>query len=124
MTTDTQSIPAIVGDNVSIKKGKITVGRVMLYSFLIAFTLIYLMPFFGAIFTSVRTQEDISLNGFWSIPSEITFENYPAAWTQGRVSRYLLNSFIITIPALIGTIFLSSLSAFAPATIKGQLVIN
>ena len=90
----------------------------MLYSFLIAFTLIYIMPFFGAIFTSVRTQEDISLNGFWSIPTEITLDNYPTAWTQGRVSRYLLNSFIITIPALIGTLFLSSLSAFALARYK------
>ena len=74
-----------------------------------------MLPFFSSIVTAVRTQEDISLNGFWSIPSEITFENFPNAWTQGRVNRYLLNSFIITIPALIGTIFLSSLSAFALA---------
>ena len=118
MATDTQSVPAITGESSSSKQKKITLGRVMLYSFLIAFTLIYIMPFFGAIFTSVRTQEDISLNGFWSIPTEITLENYPAAWNQGRVSRYLLNSFIITIPALIGTLFLSSLSAFALARYK------
>jgi len=115
MATETQSISAIAGENVAVKKGRLSVGRIMLYGFLITFTIIYIMPVFGAIFTSVRTQEDISLNGFWSIPSEMTLENYPTAWTQGRVSRYLLNSFIITIPALIGTIFLSSLSAFALA---------
>lgn len=118
MATDTQSIASITGKNTSTKKGKMTVGRVMLYSFLVAFTLIYMMPFLGALFTSVRTQEDISLHGFWSIPTEITFENYPNAWNQGRVNRYLLNSFIITIPALAGTIFLSSLSAFALARYK------
>ena len=115
MATDSQSISVIAGETVVKKERRLTVGRVMLYSFLVAFTVIYIMPVFGAIFTSVRTQEDISLNGFWSIPAEITFDNYPTAWTQGRVSRYLLNSFIITIPALIGTLFLSSLSAFALA---------
>jgi len=89
--------------------------RILLYVFLVVFTLLYMMPLFSAVVASLRTQDDISLNGFWSIPEEFTFENYPDAWTNGRVNRYLLNSFIITIPALAGTIFLSSLSAFALA---------
>jgi len=89
-----------------------------LYIFLIGFTFIYMTPFFGAVITSIRTQDDISANGFWSIPSEITLTNYPDAWTQGNVNNYLLNSFLITIPALAGTIFLSSLSAFALARYK------
>jgi multiple sugar transport system permease protein len=92
--------------------------RIMLYIFLVVFTFTYMLPFFSAILTSVRTQDDLSLNGVFSIPNEITLQNYPQAWTQGRVSRYLLNSFIITIPALIGAIFLSSLSAFALARYK------
>lgn len=90
-------------------------GRLLLYLFLVGFTLFYMMPFFSAVVTSFRTMDDISLNGFWSIPEEVTLQNYADAWTQGQVSKYLLNSFIITIPALVGTIFLSSLSAFALA---------
>ena len=101
-----------------IHRRRLRFGRTLLYIFLIGFTLIYMMPFFSALVTSVRTQDDISLNGFWSIPEEITFQNYPDAWTGGRVNRYLLNSFIITIPALTATIFLSSLSAFALARYK------
>ena len=89
--------------------------RILLYIFLVVFTLLYMMPLFSAVVASLRTQDDISLNGFWSIPEEITFQNYPEAWTGGRVNKYLLNSFIITIPALTATIFLSSLSAFALA---------
>jgi multiple sugar transport system permease protein len=89
--------------------------RILLYIFLVVFTLLYMMPLFSAVVASLRTQDDISLNGFWSIPEEITFQNYPEAWTRGRVNKYLLNSFIITIPALTATIFLSSLSAFALA---------
>ena len=99
-------------------KRRISTGRLLLYLFLIAFTIIYMMPFFSAVITSFRTMDDISLNGFWSIPRELTVRNYGEAWRQGQVSKYLLNSFIITIPALVGTIFLSSLSAFALARYK------
>ena len=107
----TQAGHAITGK----KKKGLSWQRLLLYLFLISFVLFYMSPFFSAIITSVRTQDDISLNGFWSIPKEITFQNYTDAWTQGNVNRYLLNSFIITIPALVAVIFLSSLSAFALA---------
>lgn len=117
-TNSTLSKPSGRKTAVSPKKNKFSLGHIMLYAFLIGFTLIYLMPFFSAIITALRTQDDISLNGFWSIPETITLENFSNAWTQARVSTYLVNSFIITIPALIGTIFLSSLSAFALARYK------
>ena len=114
--------PAHVSHAVTGKKKKgLKWQRILLYLFLIVFTLIYMSPFFSAIITSVRTQDDISLNGFWSIPQEISLQNYADAWTQGRVNRYLLNSFIITIPALTLTIFLSSLSAFALARYRFRL---
>ncbi len=101
--------------SVSKARKRSNLGMNILLAFLCVFTIIYMAPFFGAIITSVRTMDDITLNGFWSIPREVTLDNYTTAWTQARVSRYLLNSFIITIPALIGTIFLSSLSAYALA---------
>ena len=90
----------------------------LLFGFLLLFTIFYMMPFFGALITSVRTMDDITLNGFWSIPTELTFSNYQRAWENANVDRYMLNSFIITIPALIATIFLSSLSAYALARHK------
>lgn len=114
MATKTQSISAVTAQTGSQSKST-KFNRVLLYAFLIAFTLVYMTPFFAAILTSVRTQEELSLNGVFSLPQSITLSNFPQAWSQGRVNRYLLNSFIITIPALVGAIFLSSLSAFALA---------
>jgi multiple sugar transport system permease protein len=117
MASNSQTMTSVKStDHNNQRIGRFT--RIMLYVFLVVFTLTYMMPLFSAILTSVRTQDDLSLNGVFSIPSEITLANYPQAWTQGRVSRYLLNSFIITIPALAGAIFLSSLSAFALARYK------
>jgi multiple sugar transport system permease protein len=114
MATQTETLSSVNPATVNRKKSNL-LGRLALYSFLIIFTLSYMTPVFSALLTSVRTQDDISLNGFFSAPREIVLQNYAQAWTQGGVNKYLLNSFIITIPALVGTIFLSSLSAYALA---------
>jgi multiple sugar transport system permease protein len=86
-----------------------------LFFFMLVMTFIWLLPFFSALLTSVRTQDEISLNGFWRIPTALTVDNFVEAWERGRVSRYLGNSFLITLPSLAATLFLSSLSAFALA---------
>ena len=93
--------------------------------FLIAITLLWLLPIIAALVTAFRTMDDISINGFWSIPEEFSFDNFSKAWTTARVNSYLLNSFIITIPSLLGMLFLSSLSAYALARFKfrGNLII-
>ncbi|MFN7209807.1 MAG: hypothetical protein ACK4P1_05355 [Aggregatilineales bacterium] len=82
---------------------------------MLIFTLIWLIPMFSALYTSIRVQGDLTRNGFWSLPSEINFGNFATAWERGRVGTYLGNSFIITIPSLIGMLFLSSLAAYALA---------
>lgn len=98
------------------RRKPLTVGRVLLYIVLVTLTIIWLLPFFSALLTSVRTPDEISLNGFWRPDwNTLTLQNFSDAWNQARVSRYLGNSFIITIPSLIATLFLSSLAAFALA---------
>jgi multiple sugar transport system permease protein len=91
------------------------------HAFLILLAFLWLLPIFAALITSVRTMDDISINGFWSFPREIVWGNFVEAWTTARVSQYLANSFIITLPALFGMLFLSSLSAFALARYRFRL---
>jgi len=95
------------------------------YTALTLFTLLWLLPIIAAVLTAFRTMGDISTNGLWSIPQALTMDNFGEAWNQARVSKYLLNSFIITIPSLFGMLFLSSLSAYALARFKfkGNLLI-
>ena len=97
------------------KRKALSTGQWLMVLFLLVFTLVYMVPFFGAIITSFRTMDDMSLNGFWSLPREITVSNYIEAIQRSGVTGFLGNSFIITLPALTGTIFLSSLSAYALA---------
>jgi multiple sugar transport system permease protein len=90
-------------------------GQSALYVFLTIFTLIWLLPVIAAFITSFRTMDDIAVNGFWSMPRELVWRNFTQAWVAARVSKYLINSFIITLPALLGMLFLSSLAAYALA---------
>jgi multiple sugar transport system permease protein len=81
-------------------------------------TFLWLVPVISALVTAFRTNDDILLHGFWSLPRQIGLSSFKDAWERGGLSRYLPNSFIITIPSLILTLFLSSLSAYALARFR------
>lgn len=126
MTTTTQMPSLVQAPTLSgVKKRRSSPLNILLFILLVAFTLFWLIPIFGALYMSIRTQGDITANTLWSVPSVLTLDNFGKAWERGQVSRYLGNSFIITIPSLIGTLFLSSLAAFALARykFKGNLLI-
>ncbi len=88
------------------------------YLFALPFTLIWLIPIFGTILTSLRSKDDVLYNGYLSLPKPFTLAPYIEAWQQGNISGYLLNSFLITLPALFGALFLSSLAAYALARLR------
>ena len=85
---------------------------------LMTVTLLWLVPVVSALVTAFRTNDDILMRGFWSMPRQLGLSSFRDAWERGGLSRYLPNSFIITIPALILTLFLSSLSAYALARFR------
>jgi multiple sugar transport system permease protein len=95
------------------------------YVVLTAVALLWLLPVIAALITSFRTMDDIAIRGFWSLPKSLGLNNFQRAWIDARVSKYLLNSFIITIPALFGMLFLSSLGAYALARyrFRGNLLL-
>jgi multiple sugar transport system permease protein len=92
--------------------------RVIVYIVLILSTFLWFVPILTALITSVRTFDDILVNGFISLPEKITFDNFITAWERGGLNRYLPNSFIITLPSLFLTLLLSSLGAYALARFK------
>jgi multiple sugar transport system permease protein len=92
--------------------------RVLIYIVLVIAALLWFVPILTALITSVRSFDDILTNGFISWPKTITFENFLTAWNRGGLNKYLPNSFIITIPSLVLTMFFSSLSAYALARFK------
>lgn len=92
--------------------------KVVLFFVLALLTLLWLIPIISSVITSLRTNNDILSRGFWAVPEKLVFSNFRTAWERGGLSKFLPNSFIITIPSLVLTLFFSSLSAYALARFR------
>jgi multiple sugar transport system permease protein len=74
---------------------------------------LWLLPLLGVALTSVRPGADLAQGNYFGMPSGIAFENYAAVFQNTPFGRYLLNSFIVTIPTVIGAVALSTMTGFA-----------
>ncbi|MER3486619.1 MAG: sugar ABC transporter permease [Chloroflexota bacterium] len=95
------------------------------YIVVLPLVVVWLIPIFATLLTAVRSLDSLVAQGPWSIPPSIELGNFAEAWNRGGLSHYMKNSFIITIPALIGMLLLSSMGAFALARFpfRGNLLI-
>ena len=75
-------------------------------------SLLWIGPLLLVVVLSVRSFDDILSNGLMAIPRSFSFRGYTEAWGRGGGKQGMLNSFIITIPALTIVLIFSSLAAF------------
>jgi multiple sugar transport system permease protein len=87
-------------------------GRIVLHAFLILTCLATLAPLLWALYASLRTYDDTSRNGYFSLAESLTFDNFGNAWTQADLPHYYLNTLVVTLPALVLVLLLSSMVAF------------
>ncbi len=80
---------------------------------------LWLLPLIGVAVTSVRPVADLNSGNYFGMPSGFAFsENYSAVFNNTTFGQFLLNSFKVTIPTVIGTVALSLLTGFALAIYK------
>lgn len=81
--------------------------------------LLWLLPLIAVMLTSARSTADINAGNYWGIPSEwMLFENYMLVFTETPMLQYLMNSILITLPAVFGAVTLSTLAGYALAKFK------
>jgi len=88
--------------------------------------LIWLLPLLAVALTSVRSLGDITAGNYWGMPTSINLvENYTAIFEHTPIGQYILNSFKVTIPTVIGAVALSCMTGFALAVydFRGNLVV-
>ena len=78
-----------------------------------------MVPLLWAFYTSLRPNEDINNYAFFSVGGPYNFDNYSAAWTQAQLPKFFLNTVIIAVPAVVLTLFLSSMVAFSCPGVAG-----
>jgi alpha-glucoside transport system permease protein len=92
----------------------------------ILLAVLWSVPTLGLFITSFRPVEDIQNSGWWTWFGNfhLTFDNYANAWSNsaGGLGGFFLNSFVITMPAVLIPISLALLAAYAFAWIpfKGR----
>ena len=79
---------------------------------------LWLLPLLGVAMTSIRPSGDLAAGNYFGIPSRLAFDNYLTVFRNTDLERYLLNSFKVTIPTVIGAVGLSCLTGFALAIYK------
>jgi multiple sugar transport system permease protein len=101
--------------------------RQILYKIALPISLVlWLLPMIAIIATAGRSLSDLNRGNYWGIPSEWAFvDNFSAVFGSSSIGIYLMNSVIITLPSIVGALFLSTLAGAGLALYKfrGRFVI-
>jgi multiple sugar transport system permease protein len=80
---------------------------------------LWLLPLIGIAVTSIRPSSDLAAGNYFGWPSGFDFiKNYSAVFENSNIGWYILNSFKVTIPTVIGAVGLSCLTGYALAVYK------
>lgn len=83
---------------------------------------LWLLPLLGVAITSVKPASDLTQGNYFGWPSYFAGgENYTAVFRDSPIGQYILNSFKVTIPTVIGAVALSCLTGFALAVYRFRL---
>ena len=76
--------------------------------------LVWLAPIIAVALTSIRGQADLNNGNYWGMPTQfLLVKNYAAVFHNTPILHYIGNSFLVTIPTVIGAVALSCLAGFA-----------
>ncbi len=99
--------------------------RIAIYVLLILFALIFLMPVYVMLSSSLKSFAEVQdLSRMWAPPSELNLESFQAAWSgipeKGLrgLSNNLRNSLLLTIPATFLSAMLGSLNGYVLSKLK------
>jgi len=97
-------------------------ATIMVYSVLLVAAVYYLLPLYVMVVTSLKGLDEVRLGNIFAPPLEITFEPWVKAWTSACTGLYceglkvgFFNSVFITIPSVIVSIAVGSVSGYGLA---------
>ena len=105
---------------IAVHKKPIRISRIILHVFLGTVAVGWLLPVVWAVLNSFRDYGYTSIHGYVSWGGW-TVKNYINAWQQADFSLHFWNSLIITAPAVVLTLVLSSGAAFVIARFSWKI---
>ncbi|MCP8967743.1 carbohydrate ABC transporter permease [Ectobacillus ponti] len=86
-------------------------ASILLYAFLIALVLLFIIPIIFITSTSLKTSTELLGNSLLTMPKHYNWENYINAWKQ--IKPYFMNSLWISLMKVPIGIFVEALAAYA-----------
>jgi multiple sugar transport system permease protein len=101
----------------SIKRKRKIFNAIVLIILIIS-SVVFLVPFFWMISTSLKSSNEVWNFPVTWIPKVLRFDNYTKALTVVPFPRYILNTFIIALIRIIGQVVACSIAAYSFARLK------
>lgn len=83
--------------------------------------ILWLLPLLGVAMTSLKPSSDLASGNYFGLPSYLAFSNYADVFNNSPIGQYILNSFKVTIPTVVGAVAISCLSGFALAVYRFRM---
>jgi alpha-glucoside transport system permease protein len=83
---------------------------------LVLIGIFWLIPTSGLFISSLRSATDNAESGWWKVftePGQLTFSNYTALLENETITRSIINTVLITVPATILVVLLAAMAAYA-----------
>ena len=94
-------------------RAKSIVINVFKYVLLIFSAFVALVPIVSCINTAFKTEEEYAATNVMTLPENwLNFDNFVTAWQQADMGHAFLNSFIILVCVLAGSVMISSMLAY------------
>lgn len=103
------------------KRKTITFASLLIYGALAILALIYLLPLVWMLSVSFKTNREVLTSPF-SLPTILQLGNYIFAWTNGKLGLATLNSVVVCASALIISLLIGSMAAFAIARMRWNVL--
>jgi multiple sugar transport system permease protein len=101
-----------------MKKKSFSIGRAFLYTILVIYAIITIIPFLWALSSSFKTLEEIVSGAINFIPKEFTLDNYIQIFIkQDLFPRWLFNSLFIAVSITLLNLLFNSMAGYALARI-------
>lgn len=99
-------------------KTKRRLGRIMPYTLLLIFGLLFIFPFLWMISTSLKSITESASIGINLIPKDIRWDNYSKVFETIPFMRFVFNTVFITLCSVAGYVLTSSMVAYSMSKIE------
>lgn len=97
---------------------RLPLRTVMIFIFLVAGSVLFLLPLWWMISTSLKSMQEISQYPPTFIPEQFHWSNYRETWTAAPFTRYTMNTLLLTFFAVTGNVLVNAFVAYGFAKIR------